>query len=110
MVRLGKGSTARVNIPSQDMTPEIWIRLAGRVNELLAKPEITGIVVTHGTNTLEETAYFLDLTVVGIKPVILGRFDHYLVTLFERLNDSTADASSSKISKKVCSFVIRSKS
>ena len=59
------------NIPSQDMTPEIWLRLAGRVNELLARPEITGIVVTHGTNTLEETAYFLDLTTVGVKPVIL---------------------------------------
>lgn len=59
------------NIPSQDMTPEIWLRLAGRVNELLAKPEIVGIVVTHGTNTLEETAYFLDLTVVSDKPVIL---------------------------------------
>src|SRR6202163_125879 len=59
------------NIPSPDMTPEIWLRLAGRVNELLAKPEIVGIVVTHGTDTLEETAYFLDLTTVGVKPVIL---------------------------------------
>ena len=59
------------NIPSPDMTPEIWLRLAGRVNELLARPEITGIVVTHGTDTLEETAYFLDLTTAGVKPVIL---------------------------------------
>lgn len=40
------------NIPSPDMTREIWLRLAGRVNELLAKPEIVGIVVTHGTDTL----------------------------------------------------------
>jgi L-asparaginase len=59
------------NIPSQDITPEIWVRLAARVNELLAKPEIDGIVITHGTNTLEETAYFLDLTMIGTKPVIL---------------------------------------
>jgi len=59
------------NIPSPEMTPEIWLRLAGRVNELLAKPEIVGIVVTHGTDTLEETAYFLDLTTVSVKPVIL---------------------------------------
>jgi L-asparaginase len=59
------------NIPSPDMTPEIWLRLATRVNELSAKPEITGIVVTHGTDTLEETAYFLDLTKVSVKPVIL---------------------------------------
>jgi L-asparaginase len=59
------------NIPSPDMTPEIWRRLAGRINELLARPEIAGIVVTHGTDTLEETAYFLDLTIISNKPVIL---------------------------------------
>ncbi len=59
------------NIASSEMTTEIWIRLAGRVNELLARPEIAGIVVTHGTDTLEETAYFLDLTTISTKPVIL---------------------------------------
>jgi L-asparaginase len=59
------------NIPSPDMTPEIWLRLAGRINELLARPEIAGVVVTHGTDTLEETAYFLDLTINSNKPVIL---------------------------------------
>ena len=59
------------NIPSPDMTPEIWLRLAGRINELLARPEIAGVVVTHGTDTLEETAYFLDLTIISSKPVIL---------------------------------------
>lgn len=59
------------NIPSDDMTPELWIRLAEKTNELLARPEIAGVVVTHGTNTLEETAYFLDLTTIGSKPVIL---------------------------------------
>src|SRR6202521_1152946 len=59
------------NISSSDMTPEIWIHLAARVNELLARPEITGIVITHGTNTLEETAYFLDLTTMSTKPVIV---------------------------------------
>src|ERR1700680_917942 len=59
------------NISSSDMTPEIWIRLAARGNELLAKPEIAGIVVTHGTNTLEETAYFLHLTTSNPKPVIV---------------------------------------
>jgi L-asparaginase len=59
------------NIPSTDMTPEIWLRLAARISALLAKPEVSGIVVTHGTDTLEETAYFLDLTTASNKPVIL---------------------------------------
>jgi L-asparaginase len=59
------------NIASDDITPEIWVRLAGRVNDLLAKAEIRGVVVTHGTDTLEETAYFLDLTMISTKPVIL---------------------------------------
>ena len=59
------------NISSSDITPEIWMRLASRVNDLLAAPDIAGAVVTHGTNTLEETAFFLDLTLTGPKPVIL---------------------------------------
>lgn len=59
------------NISSSDVTPDIWIRLAARVKDLLARPDIAGIVVTHGTNTLEETAYLLDLTTTGVKPVIL---------------------------------------
>ena len=59
------------NISSSDITPEIWMRLARRVNDLRAMPNIAGVVVTHGTNTLEETAYFLDLTATGSKPVIL---------------------------------------
>lgn len=59
------------NIGSTDMDPATWIKLSKRANELLANPEITGVVVTHGTDTMEETAYFLDLTVTGQKPVIL---------------------------------------
>jgi L-asparaginase len=59
------------NISSSDMNPEIWMRLAGRVIDLLSMPDLAGVVITHGTNTLEETAYFLDLVVTGSKPVIL---------------------------------------
>jgi L-asparaginase len=59
------------NLPSPEMTPQTWIRLSGRVNQLLAKPEIAGLVVTHGTDTLEETAYFLDLTTTSAKPIIV---------------------------------------
>jgi L-asparaginase len=59
------------NIGSFDMSPEIWRRLAKRANELLRDEAVAGVVVTHGTDTLEETAYFLDLTVTSNKPVVL---------------------------------------
>jgi L-asparaginase len=59
------------NIGSSDMTPEIWLQLSRRTNELLADAGTAGVVVTHGTDTMEETAYFLDLTVTSSKPVIL---------------------------------------
>jgi L-asparaginase len=58
------------NVGSYNITPAIWVKLATRANELLAQPDVTGIVVTHGTDTLEESAYFLDLTIRSAKPVV----------------------------------------
>ena len=58
-------------IDSSDMSIGIWLKLAKRVNELLCKPSVDGIVITHGTDTLEETAYFLNLVVKSDKPVVL---------------------------------------
>lgn len=58
-------------LDSADMTSAVWLTLARRINELLRQPEVDGIVVTHGTDTMEETAYFLNLTVKSVKPVVL---------------------------------------
>ena len=59
------------NIGSQDMNDEVWMKLATRINELTAMPDVAGVVITHGTDTIEETAYFLNLVVRSRKPVVL---------------------------------------
>ncbi len=60
-----------VNIDSRQMSPEIWLRLARLVNEALERPEVAGVVVTHGTDTMEDSAWLLELTVGSDKPVVL---------------------------------------
>ena len=59
------------SVGSQDMTVDIWKKLAIRINEINKNNEAEGIVITHGTDTQEETAYFLDLVLTGDKPVVL---------------------------------------
>lgn len=59
------------NVGSQDMSVEIWMKLNKRINEIFKNKEAEGIVITHGTDTQEETAYFLNLTVRYDHPVVL---------------------------------------
>ena len=59
------------NVPSDYMDPPRWIALTSEVNRALARPEVAGVVVSHGTDTLEETAFWLDLTVNSDKPIVL---------------------------------------
>lgn len=73
---LAKVATIRVDevfrVPSSQMTPTDWLRLAKRISaEFVAAPRLRGVVVTHGTDTMEETAFFLNLTVRDPRPVVI---------------------------------------
>lgn len=59
------------NIGSQAMNNEVWLKLAKRVNELLKSGKADAVVITHGTDTIEESAYFLNLVIKSPKPVVM---------------------------------------
>ncbi len=59
------------NVGSQDMSFDIMMKVANRINELASSKDVDGFVITHGTDTMEETAYFLNLVVKTDKPVVL---------------------------------------
>lgn len=65
-------STEQVaQVDSKDMSEAVWCRLAQRTAQALAQPEVAAVVITHGTDTLEETAYFLQSVLPAHKPVVL---------------------------------------
>ncbi len=71
-----------IRVGSSAISVDNWITLAHRINEILARePEVKGIVVTHGSNTVEETAYFLSLTVKTDKPIVLTAAQRQFSTL-----------------------------
>src|SRR5690348_10142541 len=60
------------NVGSSAIGPSRWLELSRHIAERMrARPDLAGVIVTHGTDTMEETAYFLDLTLAGDRPVIL---------------------------------------
>ena len=72
---IGKYATIQVNnlsnVPSDYMDPARWVQLSKAVQASLDRSEVVGVIVSHGTDTLEETAFWLDLTVKSTKPVVL---------------------------------------
>lgn len=71
-----------MRVGSSAITVENWLMLARRINEILSRePEVKGVVVTHGSNTVEETGYFLSLTVKSDKPVVLTAAQRQFTTL-----------------------------
>src|SRR6185295_18531168 len=58
-------------IGSQDMDDATWLKLAARTQAAVNSPEIAGVVITHGTDTMEETAFLLNLVVRTEKPIVL---------------------------------------
>ena len=72
---VGKYATVEVKnvfkVPSGYLGPENWMVLTREASAALARPEVAGVIVSHGTDTIEETAYWLDLTVASSKPIVL---------------------------------------
>lgn len=70
--RLAVISTEQIaSIGSQDMNDKVWFDLAHRINDIFSKHEADGVVITHGTDTIEETAFFLNSVETADKPVVL---------------------------------------
>lgn len=58
-------------IPGPHMTPELMLDLANVIKETIARQDISGVIITHGTDSLEETAFFLDLNIDSEKPIVV---------------------------------------
>jgi L-asparaginase len=101
-------------IDSKDMNFEVWQRLLARCTDWLAQPQVQGLVITHGTDTLEETAFFLHTVLDANKPVVLTCAMRPSTAIApdgpQNLLDALAVASSDQIKSvvAVCAGVIHS--
>ena len=93
-------------INSENMTEEVWFKLAKRIQQLVNHHEIDGIVVTHGTDTMEETAYFLNLVIDAQKPIVLTGamrpFNALSADGFRNLYQAVLLAVNAKAKKRAC--------
>lgn len=72
LLNLANVSTEQIaQVDSRDMTTDVWLKISKKTNQLLSSNNVDGIVITHGTDSLEETAYFLDLVIKSKKPVVI---------------------------------------
>lgn len=60
-----------MNVDSNEMNQDTWIELSNTINKIVKRDDVDGVVVTHGTDTIEETSYFLNLTINSDKPIVL---------------------------------------
>jgi len=60
-----------LQVASESMNNDYWMKLAKRVNGVIKQEDVDGIVITHGTDTIEETGYFLDLVIKSQKPIVI---------------------------------------
>ncbi|MGO1819432.1 MAG: asparaginase domain-containing protein, partial [Senegalia sp. (in: firmicutes)] len=58
-------------LPGPHVSPKIMLKLSNYIKDILKREDIDGVIVTHGTDTLEETAFFLELNIKSVKPIIV---------------------------------------
>ena len=111
---IAKLSSAQLyNKPSQQFLPKDWIEVAKKVKVAVDNPEIDGVIVTHGTDTIEETAYFVHLTVQSKKPIVFvgatRPYNHIGTDMKSNLLDAVIVAANKKSQKKGVLIVLNGK-
>ncbi len=106
-------SSQLYNKPSQQFLPENWVEVAKEVKKAVSKPDIDAVIITHGTDTMEETAYFVHLTVQSPKPIVFvgatRPYNHLGTDMKSNLLDAVIVAANKKSKKKGVLLVLNGK-